>query len=420
MIRRVLILFFLLLLAVGVQAYTVKEIPNVHLTDSRRYTSDPDNILSPRAHAVIDSLAADLRSRTSSELAVVIVNSIDDAEPEQFATALFNDWRIGKQESNNGVLVLVVMDENYCIIRTGYGAEGVLPDITAGRIRREIMNPYFRDGLTDSAMTEGIRAIHSVITKPDAAAELLANYETKRQQREAAADKMELLSLLALSAVFGGAMAFLLIFLYYRKRRKYGVTALPKLYQSTLNLRAAALGTSFFGLGIPLLAYLFLRGRLKNLRDTPPACSGCSTPMQRLDKPQGFGYLTPVQQTEQRLGSADYDVWRCPSDGSVVTREFPGINSSYTRCPNCGARARHLVSDRVIVPSTTYRQGQGQRHYHCEHCGNDDYTTYHIPRKAPIVVVGGGGGRGFGGGGGFSGGSFGGGFSGGGGSGGRW
>lgn len=420
MTGRLLILFFALLLGAGANAYTVKDVPNVHLTDSRRYTSDPDNILSPRAHAVIDSLAADLRSRTSSELAVVIVNDIDGAEPEQFATALFNDWRIGKKESNNGVLVLVVMDENYCIIRTGYGAEGVLPDITTGRIRREIMNPYFRNGQPDSAMTEGVRAIHTVITQPDAAAELLANYERNREQREAAADRQELLSLLAVSAVFGGFMAFLLIFLYFRNRRKYGgVAALPKLYQSTMNLRAASLGTAFFGLGLPLFAYFFLRGRLKSLRHTPPRCSGCSTPMTRLDKQQGFAFLTPVQQTEQRLGSADYDVWRCPADGQTVTREFPGSNSSYTRCPRCGARARHLVSDRILVPSTTIRQGQGQRHYHCEHCGNDDYTTYQIPRKAPVVVVGGG--RGFGGGGGgFSGGSFGGGFSGGGGSGGRW
>ena len=136
MIKRLFTLILILWSSIAAFAYTVEQIPNVQLSDSRLYTSDPDGILSPRAHATIDSLAADLRAKSSSEMAVVIVNSIDGADPEEFATKLFNTWRIGKKESNNGVLVLTVMDENYCIIRTGYGAEGVLPDITTGRIRR--------------------------------------------------------------------------------------------------------------------------------------------------------------------------------------------------------------------------------------------------------------------------------------------
>ena len=100
--------------------------------------------------------------------------------------------------------------------------------------------------------------------------------------------------------------------------------------------------------------------------------------------------------------------------------EFPGRTDKYTRCPKCGTRARHQISDTIIHQPTRYRNGQGQRRFHCEYCGNDDFTNYVMMRQAPVVIGGGGGGRGFGGGGGFSGGSFGGGFSGGGGSGGRW
>ena len=419
MIKRLFTLILILWSTIAAFAYTVEQIPNVQLSDSRLYTSDPDGILSPRAHATIDSLAADLRAKSSSEMAVVIVNSIDGADPEEFATKLFNTWRIGKKESNNGVLVLTVMDENYCIIRTGYGAEGVLPDITTGRIRREIMTPYFRIGKTDSAMTEGVRAIHTVMTDPKAAEELLDAYTRNRQEDEKRQNREELIEILVGLTTVGGIFTLLFLGLYFfNKNKKKGNTT--EMYRTLSSLQSGALASAFIGLGIPLIAYFFLRSKRNRLRNTAPLCKRCSTPMVAVDKQQKLTYLTPQQQTEQRLGSADYDVWRCPADGTTEVMEFPGRTDKYTRCPKCGTRARHQISDTIIHQPTRYRNGQGQRRFHCEYCGNDDFTNYVIMRQAPVVIGGGGGGRGFGGGGGFSGGSFGGGFSGGGGSGGRW
>lgn len=419
MMKRLLIFLMLSVVGITLYSYTVEQIPNVQLSDSRRYTSDPDAVLSERARATIDSLAADMREKSSSEIAVVVVNSIDGDDPEEFATRLFNTWRIGKKESNNGVLVLTVMDENYCIIRTGYGAEGVLPDITTGRIRRDIMNPYFRNGQTDSAMTEGVRAIHAVMTDPDHAAELLDNYTRNREEREAAEERQELFELLLALAVIGGCATVIIAILFFSYRKSNGGN-LTKFYQSLSNLEIASLASAFIGLGIPLLLFPFLRYNKKKLRNTPPNCKRCGTPMRKLGKTDGYSYLTPQQQTEQRLGSADYDVWQCPADGSTIAQEFPCRTNHYTRCSRCGVRARHLVSNKIIRQPTAHRNGEGQRHYHCEYCGDDEYTNYPIQSHGNVAVIPGGGrGGGFGGGG-FSGGSFGGGFSGGGGSGGRW
>ncbi|MDE6266808.1 MAG: TPM domain-containing protein [Muribaculaceae bacterium] len=417
MIKHLLTLLLLVTALLRADAYTVQQIPNVHLQDSRRYTSDPDGVLSVNARLTIDSLAADLRANSSSELAVVIVNSIDGADPEQFATELFNNWRIGKKESNNGVLVLTVMDENYCIIRTGYGAEGVLPDITTGRIRREIMNPYFREGQTDSAMVAGIRAIHDVMTDPDAASELIDTYTRNREESQKEETRRELLQIVVGLALMGAAASLIIILVYFSNNKKYG-NDITGMFKTLTNLQAAALAASFLGLGIPLLVFAYLRIRRNRLRNTPPVCAACGATMRKVSADK-HRYLNPQQQVEQRLGSADYDVWICPVDGNTEIREYPGPSNTYSRCPNCGTRARHLVSDKVIQQPTAFRNGQGQRRYHCEYCGKDDFTNYTIMRQTPIVIGGRGGGRGFGGGG-FSGGSFGGGFSGGGGSGGRW
>lgn len=400
-------------------SYTLEEIPNVQLTDSTRFTSDPDGILSKTTVATIDSLAADIRRRTTGELAVVIVNNIDGAEPEEFATRLFNTWKIGKSESNNGILVLTVMDENYCIIRTGYGAEAVLPDITTGRIRRDIMNPYFREEQPDSALINGVKAINSIVTSPEAANELIDTFVRNREENSKGEMLRELLHILIVMA-FIGVMACVVLTILFKSNQKKNKQNLTQNYKYVTDLMTGSLVASFMGLGLPLIAYIFLRRKRSQMRDTAPGCSRCGTSMKRLDKRQGAMFLTPQQATEQRLGSADYDVWRCPSDGSTTVREFPGRTTAYSRCPRCGVRARHKVGDTIVHRSTHYRNGQGQRRFHCEYCGNDDYITYTIPRQSSGVIVGGGShGGGFGGGG-FGGGGFGGGLSGGGGSGGHW
>lgn len=86
--------------------------------------------------------------------------------------SLFNTWRIGKSDNNNGILILVAKDRRKATIRTGYGAEGVLPDITAGRILRKDMFPKFRDGDYEGGLLAGVEHVYQVVTDPEAASEL--------------------------------------------------------------------------------------------------------------------------------------------------------------------------------------------------------------------------------------------------------
>ena len=149
--------------AIAAMAYSIEEIPNVHLTDKTQYVSNPDGVL---RQATVDSLnrsIAHIWQSSSAEVVAVVVNSIDGNDIDDYATALFRHWGIGKKDNNNGVLMLVSTEERKAVIRNGYGAEGILPDIICGRIIRDNMVPHFREGDYDRGMVRGVEAVAAVL-----------------------------------------------------------------------------------------------------------------------------------------------------------------------------------------------------------------------------------------------------------------
>ncbi len=83
---------------------------------------------------------------TSTQVVVMIRPDLGDYDKTTYAIELGNRWGIGRKDKNNGVLMLVKSEapDRGIFIATGYGTEGALPDITAGRIIRNTMAPFFR------------------------------------------------------------------------------------------------------------------------------------------------------------------------------------------------------------------------------------------------------------------------------------
>src|SRR6188768_2722830 len=117
---------FLLLLSVTLHAqtvYTVETIPNVKLINNS-YVSNPDAILTDATVGRIDFKLAQLEKETTVQVAVVAVRSIGDADIFNFAQQLFTLWGIGKAKKDNGLLILLVVDQRTVRFHTGYGLEG--------------------------------------------------------------------------------------------------------------------------------------------------------------------------------------------------------------------------------------------------------------------------------------------------------
>lgn len=176
-LTRICLLFLLLLSGMrgNAQTYTIETIPNPKKSSSPDYVSNPDQMLSADAVKEINSILRTLEDSTTAQVAVVCVNSIGEAVPKDFATALFKKWGLGYQQKNNGLLVLLVKDQHRIEIETGYGLEGILPDAVCKRIQVEKMVPQAKTGNFDGAVIEGSREIARLISEPEAKAEVYDN-----------------------------------------------------------------------------------------------------------------------------------------------------------------------------------------------------------------------------------------------------
>lgn len=83
---------------------------------------------------------------SSTQIAIVTVQSLNDHDIAEYATTLAQKWGIGQKGKNNGVLILASSGDRKMWIATGYGMEGVLPDGLVGRIVRNEMVPEFKTG----------------------------------------------------------------------------------------------------------------------------------------------------------------------------------------------------------------------------------------------------------------------------------
>lgn len=415
MTMRDILLVLLAFVSAGVAAarsYTPAEVPNVHVADRTRFTSNPDAILSPGAEAAVDSIVAGVRRATTAEMAVVVVDDIDSDDIDGFATELFSLWGLGKTDRDNGVLLLVAKDRRKAVIRTGYGAEGVLPDIVCGTILREQMFPAFRQGDFDGGVVSASRTIATLLTDPDAAEELRSSLEDADSAGRSGIDFWQ--GYVRMAALVAVLMLVLLLWRIFSLR---GRSRFER-YQALESWRPVYLIFGFATLGMGLVAAVILVAVLGYLRNGRRMCPNCGAPMRKLDEVHDNDYLSPAQDMEERIGSVDYDVWLCPSCGETDVLPYVNRASSFHECEACHARTARLSADRTLRRPTPAAEGMGVREYTCLNCHHITRVPYRIAKTAPVVIVplGGGGG----GGGGSFGGGFGGGMTGGGGASGGW
>ncbi len=96
---------------------------------------------------------------TSTQITVVIVKTVGDYDMNTYATNLGRAWGVGSADFNNGVVILWATEDRKIYIATGYGMEGVLPDIYAKRIVEQIIIPYFRESRYYDGLNEGTTQI---------------------------------------------------------------------------------------------------------------------------------------------------------------------------------------------------------------------------------------------------------------------
>ncbi len=98
---------------------------------------------------------------TTDEVAVLVVDTTGDETIEHYATRTFNNWGIGKADKNNGVLLLVAVDDRALRIEVGTGLEQTLTDGEAEEIIYGTITPEFKAGDYRAGILAGLDAIRT-------------------------------------------------------------------------------------------------------------------------------------------------------------------------------------------------------------------------------------------------------------------
>lgn len=125
---------------------------------------DAAKILSPETIRALDQKLAELEQKSSIQLEVATVSSLQGADIESFANALFRNWGLGEKVKNNGVLLLVAPKEKKIRIEVGYGLEGVLTDALSKLVIVNAIAPRFKAGDFSGGISHGVDEIIAILT----------------------------------------------------------------------------------------------------------------------------------------------------------------------------------------------------------------------------------------------------------------
>ncbi len=372
---------FLLLSYSGYAQWKVNTVPDPKTT-GLGFISNPDNILLDKEVAYLDSIIQEVQDSSKAQIAIVMLQSIGDEVPKTFATELFNLWGVGNAETDNGLLILFVMDQRRIEFETGYGTEQILSDAKSYEIQQEFMVPRFKEGNYGKGIVEGTEEIVRIfmgraeeIKPTDNESSLPSddyNYNNNYDYSFYSRYREELNLYFIITALALGL--FFLLFIISVVNKDYFAR-----YQT---MRIFRLYFWFILFPVPFIGiYIFVKRISEKWRNTPRISAKTGLIMHKLSETEDDKYLEKGQVAEEKVKSVDYDVWISGDDDDVLIQAYKRWFSKYNSCPKCKYKTYYKVYDKVIRAATYSSSGKGERHYKCTNCGHSKTTTYTIPKK---------------------------------------
>ena len=300
--------------------------------------ADMASIIDPAHADSIRAVLTALRSDPGVEVRVLTVQNIaryqtGDATPEAFATGVYNDWKLGYDQAQDGVLVMVSVDDRFARIELGDNVPAH-QDARMRAIMDERMVPRLREGDYSGGVTDGVTAIAQAFrdsTAFTAAPQPVGGFAEPRPAYDAPARQPD----------GGGPIAVIVL---------------------------ALMGLGVVGFGGAW--YLRHRGR---------KCRECGVQMRRLDEMGDDVYLDSGRRMEEVLGSVNYDVWHCAGCGNHQVLSYSSMPSSRRHCPGCGYKTVNV--NKTVVKRPSYTSAGSERiEKTCRHCSWSDVDVVQVPR----------------------------------------
>lgn len=132
---------FILFFSLSIQAAVTYPRPSVY-----KYLNDYAGVVDSTSAQQIISLGNELEQKTGAQAVVVTINTLDGYPIEDYANGLFRNWGIGNAQKDNGLLVLLVVQDQQWRVEVGRGLEGAIPDVLSNRVMEELGRDAFVQG----------------------------------------------------------------------------------------------------------------------------------------------------------------------------------------------------------------------------------------------------------------------------------
>jgi uncharacterized protein len=186
---------------------------------------DQAGLLAPDRRTALEAKLKAHEDRTTDQIVVATVRSLEGREIEDYANRLFRHWQLGQREKNNGALLLVAPNERKVRIEVGYGLEGALTDALSKVIITTAVAPRFRQGDFAGGIDAGVDAMLSILTGD--AEEWQRRAEVREDERTALDPVIVFIILLVLFFVVSRAMRAGSGAAPYHRRRSGGWVVVP-------------------------------------------------------------------------------------------------------------------------------------------------------------------------------------------------
>ncbi|MGP5360146.1 TPM domain-containing protein [Psychrobacter celer] len=143
---------------------------------------DQANILNPQEKQRLEAQLKSIYQQGLAQAAVVIVPTTNGLPIFDYALQVAEKWQLGDQDIDDGLLMVVAVNDRNMYVLTGYGLEGVLPDAAVNRIIREDITPLFKQNNYGAGILAGVDALK---TRLSADPEVLARADAQAAERSA-------------------------------------------------------------------------------------------------------------------------------------------------------------------------------------------------------------------------------------------
>jgi len=158
-----LFVFSLLFLNKGIYAQSASDGENVSIPEAPnppKLFNDYVGVVSASEASELESMMVRMNDSTTVQIAVVIVPTVGQYDISDYAQQLATKWGIGQKGKNNGVLLVLSMNDRKSRIEVGYGLESVITDIQTAHILDNVLKPLMKQQRYAAAVSETVQALY--------------------------------------------------------------------------------------------------------------------------------------------------------------------------------------------------------------------------------------------------------------------